>query len=290
MTFHVADVMLIAPTNARRVLTGLACATGERIGLTPEVVISATKAIGNEAARRESQRLGRHGHALPPSKSRCIKTDTARWFADYARDPEGPFTVVCDDAGSQDDAERIEASLPDEAFVDRHANAADSDRRIVAEALAGGADMVLTNNMRSINHAVVNDWCAKTMGRNSPFMANASAGMQQVLLDADLDALGMARAALAMCVSDEPRPADEEWHGVLGILSFAEHQLEYVSYAAQNVLMPMGSGGRFEEELRRARELRRREPWRHCRESEAARVGIVRSGGHPPPPASDSGR
>ena len=61
------------------------------------------------------------------------------WFARYADDPDGPFTVVCTEARKRQDAINMEANLPAAAFHDANAVSRDSDRRILAEALAGGA-------------------------------------------------------------------------------------------------------------------------------------------------------
>ena len=275
-TLHVADVNLIAPTNARRALVGLACMAGEKIGLTPEVVQSGAGVIGHEAVRREARRQRRAGRELGIQAALDIRSRVSDWFTRRVDDPDGPYRVVCSAPSEKQRAVNLEARFPVQTFHDANLTARDSDRRILAEALAGNADMVVTNNLRSINHARFNRWCEAELGRNTPFVMAADAGFHQVVMDHNLGDRELVLAALAMCVSDRPRSDTEEWEGVRRLLMIAEQQIKYPAYVAGTAVMTSGATWRAAV-LAEAREIKDQPPWVQCRRAEAERVRISRS-------------
>jgi len=273
MTIYVADVNIIASVNARRFLAGIACATGQRIGVTPQIVESAAGAVARETVRREAQRLRRFpGGRMPEPEDR---ERLAQWFRDYARDSAGPFKLVCASREEQKRAVAVLGTLPENAFCDSRRDAMESDRQILAESLAGGADMVLTNNMRSIRHGVINEWYAHTCGRNDSLVVPADPGMQRLAQELDVDDRTFALAALAMTVSNTPRPPAEEWRGVAEMLHFAGMALGYPAHQAGNAMLTVPESVRLPM-LAEARSLKHQQPWKRCREAEAARVAIVR--------------
>ena len=194
-----------------------------------------------------------------------------------ARDPNGPFEVICTDPEAQQAATKVEAELPAAAFHDPSWPAADSDRRIIAEALAGGADTVLTNNMHSINHVVLNDWCRDETGHNRPFILNADAEFQRLAARRGLTGEAVVKAALAMSVADRASSDDEEWQGVQRLLSFATAQLGYAGYIGLAALRSASSDWRGTTLADARRPLKDQARWAHCRTLESERVGIVRS-------------
>ena len=86
------------------------------------------------------------------------------------------------------------------------------DAAIIAEGVVFGTEVVVTNNMNSINHYEVNDLMARKTGRNTPVLVTAD----QAILDAhagDEAARALLITALASAWPDDGRPQSiEESH------------------------------------------------------------------------------
>lgn len=92
------------------------------------------------------------------------------------------------------------------------------DAAIIAEGVAFGTDVVITNNMNSINHHEVNDLMARKMGKNTPVVVTAD----RAVLDAHPGgeaARNFLATALASAWPDDGRPLNiAETHDVLSAL------------------------------------------------------------------------
>ena len=92
------------------------------------------------------------------------------------------------------------------------------DAAIIAEGVVFGTEVVVTNNMNSINHYEVNDLMARKTGRNTPVLVTAD----KAILDAhagDEAARALLITALASAWPDDGRPQSiEESHRMLRAL------------------------------------------------------------------------
>jgi len=278
MPICVIDANIITPTNPRRLLTGFACLTGETIGLTPEVARSAAGSIARDSARREAQRRRRAGAWMSGEQFARIRNEVPGWFQAYATRPEGPFEVLC--GGPTPSAEtmaridEMDSRIPDVCFRDSNRKSLDSDRQIVAEALVADVDMVLTNNLDSIDHVRLNRWCSEQLGRNAAFVVPADIGTQRLVDGFDLSDEDIALAALAMCVADRERPVADEIESAGVMLRSARGQLSFLANAALSFRARRGDAD--QPLVAKAREVRRSPPWSVSRAAEARRAELVR--------------
>ncbi len=171
----VIDCSLVACAAPRRFLMGLSAATGERLAITP-------------AVRTEMLRL------VAYSERQFIRERTSEWSDDYGDmvrervtdwldtdflGPSGVFDVCA--AKTESDREQWIDRLPTEAFKARTDAGAVNDMLIVADALAGGAEGLMTNNCGTMFHHVLNDWAVRSGVRNSPFMLEPAPGVAQLM-------------------------------------------------------------------------------------------------------------
>ena len=110
------------------------------------------------------------------------------WWAQVWRDPDSPYRLVKLTAEESLLAEEIAAAFDRSCFTAPIGAplAEHHDARIVAEALATNAKLLLTSNMRSIKQTRVNDW-AERWGEKLGFVP------QRVVSDADATLLGWSR-------------------------------------------------------------------------------------------------
>ena len=83
------------------------------------------------------------------------------------------YGVAALSEGESEQVGAILESLPLACFprlLDADAIPMEADAVIIAQALAAGLDLILTNNMRSIDHVEINAWARKSLGRNAPFI------------------------------------------------------------------------------------------------------------------------
>ena len=82
------------------------------------------------------------------------------WWARMWRDPESPYRIVPVSPEQEELAERILTEISPRCFpgTDPEDIPDRPDARIVAESLVLGAKMLLTSNLRSIDHIEVNKW------------------------------------------------------------------------------------------------------------------------------------
>ena len=105
--------------------------------------------------------LKTHSASMSVQARNRLKQDA--WWAQVWRDPRSPYQLVELNEDEDHLAKIIARSFPRECFVT--AGKAEltehRDTRIVAEALAVGATLLLTSNAHTIKRAEINDWAVK---------------------------------------------------------------------------------------------------------------------------------
>ena len=116
----------------------------------------------NGVSTAEHMLQAEHGRLTPRKKNR-LEQDA--WWAQMWRDPNSPYGLVELSDHDANLAEEIERSIPHECFATRgrtiHDLTGHSDTKIVAEALAVGATLLLASNVRTIRHREVNKWAVE---------------------------------------------------------------------------------------------------------------------------------
>ena len=205
MTVWVADTNLLLPSSSRRLLLGLAASRGERLGVTRTVAEEMRAKLP-----RYMQNARERSTAKPLSyaESEHLANACHRWLDRNVSDrDDAPIRLL---TGTHSVA--LIDDMPSRAFapvVDRHEH---NDAYIIAEAIAGGASLLLTNNIRSIRHTVINEWWRERFEKpaSDSLLANSDEGIERLLRGNAEIGEALCDIALAMCVSDIPRDADED--------------------------------------------------------------------------------
>ena len=197
------------------------------------------------------------------------------WFAVVEME-RSPFEIV---RLTEQEKERAEDILS--AFTLRHfpalANVADirhhSDCLVVAQGLACGVDMIVTNNMRSMDHHEINQLVRERWGRNDGFLVSAN----DALLAAHPGGES-ARYLLAIALASV-QPADQELdigsarHFLGELCSRLQSGLQMPD-TAQRLINTFENDCRIEDTLAKAAALARDSL---ALKAERARVAIVRN-------------
>ncbi|MDD9980861.1 MAG: hypothetical protein OXU81_05810 [Gammaproteobacteria bacterium] len=110
-----------------------------------------------EHAVRELQKA----ENVETNKELLIREFDLWWAREFASD-DTPYELVQLDAPTRERAERIAENIAPDAFprVAREDVPNHPDTVIIAQAIAAGHTMLITGNMNSVEHDVVNDWAA----------------------------------------------------------------------------------------------------------------------------------
>ena len=150
--------------------------SGDKVALLPQVAHEITHRrldlddLDNEIIRLEAT-LARMGN-LGTRRSRLFVQSDLWWAEEFLRS-QSPYDLI---RLSREQNERVDAicdAIDPGAFpgISPQQVSTHSDTIIIAQALATGQSMLVTGNMRSIDHDQVNEWAArhaKTFGIESP--------------------------------------------------------------------------------------------------------------------------
>ena len=129
------------------------------------------------------------------------------------------------------------------------------DAAIIAEGMAFGTEVVITNNMNTINHYEVNDLMARKTGRNTPVVVTAD----KAILDAHAggeSSRALLTTALASAWPDDGRSLSvAESHGVLAALCERLAGGVRMRDAAEHLLTLFRIDGDLDQVIESARQL-----------------------------------
>lgn len=184
---HVADTNLLLHSTPRRYLLGVAAYRDEPVLLTPTVALELElnlPEVEYQAWKRRAKEIDANApDHLVERLQDAAGMASASWLRHELARPDGPLRRMDRSDGSfVREARAIRRHLPDAAFAVRGTEAVPTgDERVVSEAIAYGADLLLTNNVQSMNHHVVNEWATREHGYNHPFLCDGDSGLGLVL-------------------------------------------------------------------------------------------------------------
>lgn len=174
-TFCVIDNNLVSYPSPRRFLMGLAALTGERFAVTPTVRTE----MFDSVCYAERLFIREQATEWRPDYFHMVEECVNAWLDEDFLGPSGVFDVQAAESKAAR-AEWIDR-LPAEAFKAETDSAITNDMKIVADALASGADAVMTNNCGSMFHHVLNEWAVRSGVRNSEFLLDPPLGVARLL-------------------------------------------------------------------------------------------------------------
>ena len=262
MTVWVADTNLLLPSSSRRLLLGLAASRGERVGVTRTV------------AEELRARLPRHvQNARERATAKPLAYAEAEQLANACRHWLDRNVSARDDApirllpGTHSVA--LIEEMPSRAFAPVLDRREHNDAYIISEAISGGASLLLTNNIRSIRHAVVNEWWRERFEKpaGDSLLANGDEGVERLLPGNAEVGEALCDIALAMCVSDLPRDAAED---ALSLERMIRSLTEQYPFSAQVAWRAFATIKDRSAKIAFARDLAGVPAWRTARRTEAS--------------------
>ena len=127
-------------------------------GVAAELAPMAVDSIWRDGPSAAQRELESTEARLPARRRNELKQQI--WWADMWRDPHSPYQVVKLTEAQERLAESIRTEIDPRCFPTTDPDDIPdlNDARIVTESLAIGAKMLLTSNLRSIDHIEVNRW------------------------------------------------------------------------------------------------------------------------------------
>jgi len=173
VTFAVDTNLLMFPAT-RRLLSGIAYATNETIGILPQVN---RELIGNKnLAKAEGYRWKRK---LKSEGMVSVKTEAAygtmvqetvkRWFDEHLT-KQSIFEILEIAESCRDEIEQIADSLPSNAF---HGASTEGDQMLIAEAVYLNIPLLGSRDTNTMTHSEVNRW-ARQRGYNRDLIYSPS--------------------------------------------------------------------------------------------------------------------
>lgn len=262
MTVWVADTNLLLPSSSRRLLLGLAASRGERVGVTRTVAEELRSKLPRYMQNARERAISK---PIPYGEAEQLGRACRGWLdRNVSHRDDAPIQLL---RGTYSVA--LIEDMPSRAFapvVDRREH---NDAYIIAEAIAADASLLLTNNIRTIRHAVVNEWWRERFERpaGDALIASGDEGIERLLPgNADVgDAL--CDIALAMCVSDQPREAEED---ALSLERMIRSLKEQYPFSAQVAWHAFEAAPDRSAKIAFARDLAGVPAWRAARRTEAS--------------------
>ena len=262
MTVWVADTNLLLPSSSRRLLLGLAASRGERVGVTRTVADELRARLPRYIQNTRERAAGR---PIPTAEAEQLADSCRRWLdANVSASEDAPIRLL---RGTHSMA--LIDEMPSEAFAPVLDRREHNDAYIIAEAIAGGASLLLTNNIRSIRHAVLNDWWRERFQRpaGDSLIADGDEGIERLLPGNEDIGEAVCDIALAMCVSARPRAADED---ALSLERMIRSLMRQYPFAAQFAWRAFETAEDRGAKIAFARDLASVPAWRTARRTEAS--------------------
>jgi len=211
------DSTELARTGTRKFHTAWAELNATKILIPPTVGFELAP---DGQSRDDSQGVSYAERRLATTQEASLPKNTQKylerqaWWAMMWRSPESPYQLIrlTDDQRSL--AEDLVRAIPPTCFPGAPAAhiREHRDTRIICETLAIGGKMLLTSNMRTIDHKRVNDWTVQKGTEfgfpSRPVVFNADAALALRLLTEEGLEHGMRTAILATW-TPEPRTTDK---------------------------------------------------------------------------------
>ena len=175
------------------------------------------------------------------------------------------------DDESRGDALKLASELPLEVFKRQNEEDISGDILIIAEALASGADLILTNNLSTINHVALNRWILHNGLRNQPVMQHPSLGISMLLEDRFDEFCH--RSALNMTLSEQPRSREED---EFSLKEFVDNLKQATELCSTTIMLEEKRSDERENRWMRAREDIKRPEWVIARDVERSRTSKVK--------------
>ena len=122
----------------------------------------------------------------------------ARWASEHLTSETGALRLVGNDDRAREDCLNLEAAIPDSIFTDVNMTKAYADRTVVCKALVSSSEMLLTRNVKSINHDALNLWVIQSRLRSQAFIFEPDTGLQRLLGDRTLEMAHISVVAMAI--------------------------------------------------------------------------------------------
>lgn len=208
---YVADNDLFSRSTPRRFLCGIATLINEPVCVTPRIVAETTKSVNYLESQQILNRLNTLGIQDRSFRARVltrVETAITEWIEEVILSDEGPVRCIGRDPESHLDALEWASRLPRRYFKRLDRSGLNNDIVIIAESIASGAELVLSNNMGTIDQFQLNQWIQDEGIRNRPLLQSGETGVSQLLNDRFTEYCH--RAAICMTLSYEPRSPEED--------------------------------------------------------------------------------
>ena len=160
------SLMLVDTTEVlrpwpRKLHAALAEIAGRKVLVPPTVATELAPLVAPEGLNVRTSEAEQLLKANPQlGKSRRREVEQQAWWASVWRDDKSPYGIIQLTEEQRELTNQLRKSLPVTGFRNAKAGyvADHRDARIVAESMAVGAKVLLTSNLRSIEHDAVNAW------------------------------------------------------------------------------------------------------------------------------------
>jgi hypothetical protein len=141
------------------------------------------------------------------------------------------------------------------------------DQAIVCEGIAGGADMLLTSNVNTIDHVRLNKWLVDSGYRDNQFIHSPDFGLTELVGQSKAELAHV--VAITMCLSYSERdPFDEH----LSLLQFADGLRSSFPNFRSVIRHEELRSNKASERWNQARENLEKDEWREIRNLEPQRI------------------
>ena len=215
MTICVADTNVIGFPTPRRLLSGISVQLGNPFFATPTVAREGVKIIRRAEEIHWLERMKEFDlpASVKSSVFAAVGNAAEEWAEELLHLDEGWLRPICTTSEKQMDAALFTLEIPKEAFISPRPMNYAQDMAIVCEAIAGGADMMITSNMDTIDHAMLNRWVIDSGLRNSPVLYSPDYGISELLGEFKAEYAHV--AAITMGLSRSSRPKWEEHESLM---------------------------------------------------------------------------
>ena len=152
----------------RKLHAALAELDGKTVNMSENVGVELAPLVGSRGISRGESEAERLTKELDPDKQarRLKQVRQQAWWAQVWRDEKAPYQLIPLTEEQLETAERVQLAIPHECFyLSRGLYAGDHrDAQIVCDALALNASVIMTSNIRTIDHARLNAW-VETSGK-----------------------------------------------------------------------------------------------------------------------------
>lgn len=271
---YVADNMLISRPTPRRFLIGLATQIGEPVCVTPKIVDQAQTSVARIESQNIMARLDDKGIEYKDRLGELIQGvegAVRQWINEEFLSSSGPIRCIGQDPDTHGASVELARRIPVDLFKEKDETKLENDLIIVSEAIAAGADLVITNNMNSINHPDLNRWIIENGLRNSQLVQPPALALPR-LVGRQLDEF-CHRAAINMTLSKTPRSPEAEMESFDW---FVENLYEQLAYCSNTIVIEERNSEMRDQRWKEGRDRIAEVEWQQARGVEDSRLAKVR--------------